>query len=95
MSGVNLSGIADWPHTLNIIPSLSAMRLPFCSLERASQSIPDFNLTSLEMLDLSENHFDHSITSGIVDGFGRQQASSTSIFMLMISLDHFMMHWKI
>ncbi|CAL5007552.1 unnamed protein product [Urochloa decumbens] len=63
MSGVNLSGIADWTHTLNMIPSLSVIRLPFCSLHSASQSIADFNLTNLEILDLSANVFDHSIAS--------------------------------
>jgi hypothetical protein len=63
MSGINLSRIADWPHTLNMIPSLRIINFADCSLDTASQSLPYFNLTKLEKLDLSENNFGHSIAS--------------------------------
>jgi uncharacterized protein YjbI with pentapeptide repeats len=59
--GVNLSGIDDWPHTLNMIPSLRVVHLQGCSLDNANQSLPYLNLTKLEKLDLSWNEFDHSI----------------------------------
>lgn len=63
MINVNLSGIADWPHTLNMIPSLRVVRLSGCELQSANQSLVHFNLTKLEMLDLSSNGFDHPIAS--------------------------------
>ena len=64
MSGVNLSGIADWPHTLNMIPSLRVIDLHYCFLDSANQSLPHLNLTKLEKLDLSWNYFKHSLGSG-------------------------------
>ncbi|XP_037411063.1 receptor-like protein EIX1 [Triticum dicoccoides] len=64
MSGVNLSGIADWPHTLNMIPPLRVIELSSCSLDSANQSLPHLTLTKLEKLDLSGNYFEHSLGSG-------------------------------
>ncbi|XP_051228235.1 receptor-like protein EIX1 [Lolium perenne] len=63
MSGINLSRIADWPHTLNMIPSLRVVDFAECRLDTASQSLPYFNLTRLEKLDLSDNNLGHSIAS--------------------------------
>ncbi|KAM3253656.1 hypothetical protein ACQJBY_047635 [Aegilops geniculata] len=63
MSTINLSRIADWPHTLNMIPSLRVINLAECLLDTASQSLPYLNLTKLEKLDLSLNNLDHSIAS--------------------------------
>ncbi|KAF7063108.1 hypothetical protein CFC21_069638 [Triticum aestivum] len=63
MSTINLSRIADWPHTLNMIPSLRVINLAECLLDTASQSLPHLNLTKLEKLDLSLNNLDHSIAS--------------------------------
>nr|BDI54551.1 LRR receptor-like serine/threonine-protein kinase GSO1 [Triticum aestivum] len=63
MSGVNLSGIADWPHTLNMIPPLRVIDLSYCHLDSANQSLPHLNLTELEKLDLSYNYFEHSLKS--------------------------------
>jgi Leucine-rich repeat (LRR) protein len=64
MDSVNLSGIAgDWPHILNMLPSLRVISLSFCSLGSANQSIAYFNLTKLEKLDLSFNNFDHTYRS--------------------------------
>ncbi|KAM3198149.1 hypothetical protein ACQJBY_073330 [Aegilops geniculata] len=64
MSGVNLLGIADWPHTLNMIPSLRVIDLSQCQLGSANQSLQHLNLTKLEKLDLSDNNFGHSLGSG-------------------------------
>ncbi|XP_048527847.1 receptor-like protein EIX1 [Triticum urartu] len=63
MSRINLSRIADWPCTLNMVPSLRVINLAYCSLDDASQSLPYLNLTKLEKLDLSWNYLDHSIAS--------------------------------
>ncbi|VAI69448.1 unnamed protein product [Triticum turgidum subsp. durum] len=63
IGGINLSGIHDWPHTLNMIPSLRVISLSDCSLQSANQSLPYLNLTRLEKLDLSWNSFDHSIAT--------------------------------
>nr|BDI54640.1 LRR receptor-like serine/threonine-protein kinase GSO1 [Triticum aestivum] len=64
MSGVKLSGIADWPHTMNMIPSLRVIDLSHCQLDSANQSVLHLNLTELEKLDMSFNDFEHSLTSG-------------------------------
>ncbi|XP_073365924.1 receptor-like protein EIX1 [Aegilops tauschii subsp. strangulata] len=64
MRGVNLSGIADWPHNLNMLPSLRIIDLTVCSLDSADQSLPHLNLTKLERLDLNNNDFEHSLTYG-------------------------------
>jgi len=63
MSMVNLSTIVDWPHVVNMIPSMKVLRLNFCSLLSANQSLPHINLTNLERLDLSGNIFDHPMAS--------------------------------
>ncbi|XP_044394852.1 receptor-like protein EIX1 [Triticum aestivum] len=63
MSGIDLSMIADWLHTLNMIPSLRVINIAACSLDTASQTLPYLNLTKLEKLDLSYNNLDHSISS--------------------------------
>ncbi|XP_044354433.1 LRR receptor-like serine/threonine-protein kinase GSO1 [Triticum aestivum] len=59
-----LEGIVDWPHTLNMIPSLRIIDLSWCQLDSANQSLPHLNLTKLEKLDLSWNYFEHSLGSG-------------------------------
>uniref|UniRef100_A0A8R7VDY2 Leucine-rich repeat-containing N-terminal plant-type domain-containing protein n=1 Tax=Triticum urartu TaxID=4572 RepID=A0A8R7VDY2_TRIUA len=63
MTGINLSRIADWPRTLNMIPSLRVINLVECALDTASQSLPVLNLTKLEKLDLSGNNLGHSVAS--------------------------------
>ncbi|KAI4992492.1 hypothetical protein ZWY2020_051909 [Hordeum vulgare] len=63
MSGINLSRIASWPRTLNMIPSLRVIHLSDCSLDTASQSLHYLNLTKLEKLDLSWNNLGHAIAS--------------------------------
>ncbi|KAG8090682.1 hypothetical protein GUJ93_ZPchr0011g27854 [Zizania palustris] len=59
LDGVNLSSVLDWPHELNMVPSLKILSLSSCSLQSANQHLPQLSLTKLEMLDLSNNHFNH------------------------------------
>ena len=64
MRGIRLEGIVDWPHTLNMVPSLRIIDLSWCQLGSANQSLPHLNLTKLEKLDVSWNYFEHSLRSG-------------------------------
>ncbi|KXG32100.2 hypothetical protein SORBI_3003G100500 [Sorghum bicolor] len=59
LNRVNLSTVLDWPHVMNMIPSLRVLGLSECSLARANQSLPDLNLTDLKELDVSMNSFNH------------------------------------
>ena len=63
LSGLNLSEVVSWPHAISKLPSLLELQL-------SSTSLPDVNLTSLplnnffnslEVIDLSDNHFSTSI----------------------------------
>jgi Leucine-rich repeat (LRR) protein len=60
---VNLSGIAEWPDKLSMLPSLRVLRLSSCSLDSSNQLLQHLSLTKLEMLDLSSNNFDYSVAS--------------------------------
>ncbi|CAN6381512.1 unnamed protein product [Urochloa humidicola] len=60
---VNLSTATDWPHVVNMIPSLMFLGLSDCFLPSANHSVPHINLTNLELLDLSSNYFHHQIGS--------------------------------
>ncbi|OEL14337.1 hypothetical protein BAE44_0024644, partial [Dichanthelium oligosanthes] len=68
LSGIQFFGpavlqqlVADWPHVVNKIPSLRPSPLSNCFLTSANQSLSHLNLTNLEVLDLSENHFNHPV----------------------------------
>ncbi|KAJ1276256.1 hypothetical protein BS78_05G200900 [Paspalum vaginatum] len=63
LSGINLSAVSDWPHAVNMIPSLRVLELSNCALTSANESLPRLNLTNLEKLHLSYNYFEHSISS--------------------------------
>lgn len=63
LSQIDLSLTVDWPQKINMIPSLRALDLSYCQLQRADQSLPYLNLTKLEKLNLYENDFNHTITS--------------------------------
>ncbi|KAL6654796.1 hypothetical protein ACP70R_008261 [Stipagrostis hirtigluma subsp. patula] len=63
LSGVYLNAVADWPHVVNMVPSLRVLVLSSCSLASANQSLPHINLTNLEWLDLHGNFFDHQVAS--------------------------------
>ncbi|CAL4980640.1 unnamed protein product [Urochloa decumbens] len=58
MNSVNLSRTTDWAREVNMVPSLKVLRLTYCSLANANQSLPHLNLTDLEELSLSGNDFD-------------------------------------
>ncbi|WVZ51120.1 LOW QUALITY PROTEIN: hypothetical protein U9M48_002296 [Paspalum notatum var. saurae] len=61
LHGVDLSSAAGkWPHVVNEMPSLRYLDLSDCHLANANQSLPNFNLTNLEWLDLSRNNFVHT-----------------------------------
>ncbi|XP_048547770.1 receptor-like protein EIX2 [Triticum urartu] len=57
MTGVNLSTIIHWLPVVNMLPTLKFLRLFACQLRTCPDSLQLSNLTSLEILDLSENHF--------------------------------------
>ncbi|KAF7046701.1 hypothetical protein CFC21_055713 [Triticum aestivum] len=59
MNSVNLCTMVDWLYVVNMIPSLKALDLGFCSLPAIDHSLSHINLTKLEMLDLSGNIFAH------------------------------------
>jgi len=59
LNEVNLSIVEDWPHVMNMIPSLRVLDVSSCSLASANQSLPHLNLTKLEELDASGNSFNH------------------------------------
>ncbi|XP_047071774.1 receptor-like protein EIX2 [Lolium rigidum] len=67
MSGVNLSSVKDWIHTVNMFPSLTVLRLSDCGLSTITVSAGSTlqysmpNLTHLEVLDLSFNYFATSL----------------------------------
>ncbi|KAF7077223.1 hypothetical protein CFC21_081817 [Triticum aestivum] len=56
MSGVNLSTIVHWLPSVNMLPTLKVLRVTNCLLKSSPDSLLLSNLTSLETLDLSENH---------------------------------------
>ncbi|CAD6258637.1 unnamed protein product [Miscanthus lutarioriparius] len=63
LNQVNLGTVVDWPHIINMLPSLRVLRLSYCSLASANQSLPHLNLTNLEELDASWNSFDHPMVT--------------------------------
>lgn len=63
LSSVDLSTADDWPHMLNMIPSLRVLDLSYCSLRSSNQSLPHMNFTNLGWLDLSNNYFGQPVAS--------------------------------
>ncbi|XP_030476917.2 receptor-like protein EIX2 [Syzygium oleosum] len=62
LGGIDLSKAADyWLHAINSLPSLTELRLPNCFLSKLPLSLPFINVTSLEVLDLSNNNFNSSL----------------------------------
>ncbi|KAJ1276007.1 hypothetical protein BS78_05G180800 [Paspalum vaginatum] len=55
--------VADWPHVVNMIPSLKFLDLSDCLLASANQSIQHHNMSNIEWLNLSGNYFNHQIAS--------------------------------
>ena len=60
MGGQNLIG-ANWLQAVNMLPSLHELHLSECELDRLPPSLPFVNLTSLFVLDLSNNQINSPI----------------------------------
>jgi Leucine-rich repeat (LRR) protein len=58
MSNVNLNTIGDWAQVINKLQNLRALSLCECRLAFTYEPIVHSNLTSLEMVDLSDNEID-------------------------------------
>ncbi|KAL6288237.1 hypothetical protein ACE6H2_012627 [Prunus campanulata] len=62
LEGVDLSKAASyWLPTVNMLPSLVELHLPFCRLSILPLTLPSINFTSLLVLDLSGNDFSSTI----------------------------------
>ncbi|XP_076912966.1 receptor-like protein EIX2 [Bidens hawaiensis] len=61
MSGVDLSKATNWLQVINTHPSLIRLHLSMCELSNTEAYVPNLNLTSLSMLDLSYNNFSSSL----------------------------------
>ncbi|XP_059310727.1 receptor-like protein EIX2 [Lycium ferocissimum] len=57
LSYVNLSLVKHWLEAFNKLPSLVTLRLQSCSLHYHPYSFPNWNMTSLSYLSLSQNNF--------------------------------------
>ncbi|KAM4099887.1 hypothetical protein ACB094_05G026700 [Castanea mollissima] len=58
---VDLHGEVDWLQIMSKFPSLSELSLYYCQLDSLNPSLGFVNFTSLRVLDLSGNHFNHEI----------------------------------
>ncbi|CAL2271474.1 unnamed protein product [Prunus armeniaca] len=62
LEGVNLAmATSYWLPTVNMLPSLVELHLPFCRLSILPLTLPSINFTSLFVLDLSNNDFNSTI----------------------------------
>lgn len=72
LSWVNLSTVTGWVDTLNMLPSLEVLRLYECGLsgdhKNLVQTAPRWNLTRLNILDLSFNYLETSDAISLVTG---------------------------
>ncbi|RLN23611.1 hypothetical protein C2845_PM07G14840 [Panicum miliaceum] len=59
MSGVNLSAIGHWVQVVNMLSNLRALHLHWCKLVFKYTPLVYRNLTSLQMVDLSNNRIDN------------------------------------
>ncbi|KAI5332355.1 hypothetical protein L3X38_022484 [Prunus dulcis] len=62
LNGVNLSstGVTNWLHHVNMLPSLLELHLSNCFIESLPLSLQKINFTSLSVLDVSYNYFNTS-----------------------------------
>ncbi|XP_028958697.1 receptor-like protein EIX2 isoform X1 [Malus domestica] len=84
LGGINLSGTGvNWVYDVNMLPSLSELRLPLCFQIESSPvlSLQSINLTSLLILDLSDNMFTSAFPSWLFN--------LTSLITLDISINNF------
>ncbi|KAJ0772099.1 putative leucine-rich repeat-containing, plant-type, leucine-rich repeat domain superfamily [Helianthus annuus] len=56
MSSTNLSEATDWFQVINALPSLVQLHMSRCGLRNAYSHVPSLNVTSLSLLDLSNNY---------------------------------------
>ncbi|XP_018719305.2 LOW QUALITY PROTEIN: receptor-like protein EIX2 [Eucalyptus grandis] len=64
LGAIDLSKSADhWLPAINSLPSLTELRLPNCFLSKLPLSLPFINVTSLEVLDLSNNDFNYEFAN--------------------------------
>ncbi|ONH94922.1 hypothetical protein PRUPE_7G040200 [Prunus persica] len=62
LGGVDLAKAASyWLPTVNMLPSLVELHLPFCGLSILPLTLPSINFTSLSVLDLSSNGLNSTI----------------------------------
>ena len=61
MTSVNLNAALDWLQIMNRLPSLSELHLQYCQIHSLNPSLAFVNFTSLLVLDLSANLFNHEI----------------------------------
>ncbi|KAI3409021.1 uncharacterized protein J3R85_019901 [Psidium guajava] len=62
LGAIDLIKAADyWLRAINSLPSLTELRLPNCLLSKLHLSLPFINVTSLEVLDLSNNNFNSTL----------------------------------
>lgn len=63
MSGVDLSFEKNWVQWVNMLPTLRVLRLCACRLNSTISTLSRSNFTQLEILDLSDNLFNSSISN--------------------------------
>ncbi|CAD6255074.1 unnamed protein product [Miscanthus lutarioriparius] len=83
LNQMNLCTVVDWPHVMNMLPSLRVLHLSTCSLANANQSLPHLNLTNLEELDASWNSLNHPMVSSWfwnITSLKRLNLDSTGMF---------------
>ncbi|XP_030938053.1 receptor-like protein EIX2 [Quercus lobata] len=61
LSDADLHREVDWLQIMSKFPSLSELYLHYCHLDSLNPSLGFVNFTSLRVLDLSGNHFNHEI----------------------------------
>ena len=61
MSYVNLTTAVDWVHEINRLPTSKELRLSDSGLRNTVPCLRQFNLTALEVLDISLNNFNTTI----------------------------------
>nr|XP_043611568.1 receptor-like protein EIX2 [Erigeron canadensis] len=60
MSGVDLSKAVNWLQVINTLPFLVELHMSNCQLTNVYPHVSSLNVTSLSLLDISDNYFDNS-----------------------------------
>lgn len=61
LSQIDLSSAFDWLDNISMLPSLIELQLFACKLNTLPSTLPFFNLTQIQILDLSFNNFESPI----------------------------------